>query len=160
LSWFLVLTAVCGLALAGCGGDDDDDGDKPGGGGGDITVDSFVGNWTQSEAKQTVMCGAIPLEVDAQPMTITKGAAANELTVTEGPCTLTFTVTGSTASATPGQTCTISQGIASGTVTLTSYTITLSDAKAGSKAGTGTVAVTSPLAMSCTYTASGKLTKS
>ena len=154
-----MLTAVCGLALAGCGGDDDD-GDKPGGGGGDITADSFVGSWTQTEAKQIVMCGAIPLEVDAQPMTIAKGAAANELTVVEGPCSLKFTVSGNTASATPGQTCTISQTGASGTVTLTSYSITLTDDKTGTKVGAGTVAVTSPLPASCTYTASGKLTKS
>jgi len=87
------------------------------------------------------------------------GGTGDQLTLTEGPCTLTLSVSGNTATALPNQTCTVSQQGLSGTLTVSSYTFTTTDGKSATRTAAGSVTVTSPTAATCTYAAGGGFTK-
>ena len=159
------IARVCGLALgallAGCGS-------SGGTSGGDPTA-PFVGTWTYSSGSIVpMMCSAglsVPsFDLSGDPMTVTKDGnmVAAAIKGNGLMCNVNFTVSGSIATATAGQTCTVmvnagTLGTITGLVTISTFTLTVSGDML-SMAMTGT-ATAEGGALTCPTTASGSATR-
>ncbi len=151
--------AAAALALAGCGGDDDD-GAAPVDMNGTPTADAFVGTWNTPTGTQTATCPVVgALAYAPTELTVTK-TSDTAISVKDGPCTFTFTVSGKVGSLAPvSQTCSVTLDMYSGVLTVTSYTLTVSaDGKTARKVASGTVAP-SGLPVTCPFVADVSFTK-
>jgi hypothetical protein len=131
---------------------------------GDASVgpSSFVGTWARS-ASQTVTCptGTPTTNTIAGNLVITLGTASDTIVgTTPDGCATTYTVSGDTATASAGESCTVTlDGGAQETITVTSHTLTLG-------AGGTTISSTSSSTIDklatgtiCTAMSSGTFTK-
>lgn len=132
--------------------------------GGDASVGpaSFVGTWARS-GTQTVTCptGMPTTTAFGGNLVITMGATSDTIVGTQPDgCVTTYTVSGDTATAAPGQVCMVTlDGGAKETVTETSHTLTLSaDGTTITSMSTSTIDKLASGTM-CTATASGTFTK-
>jgi hypothetical protein len=107
--WFAVVgAATVALAPLACGS-------KSNGGGGGVTgPEAFLGTWTPmgqeaglSVASEKCGTGIEETEAVTSTLTLVQGPASNTIALTTSSgCTITFAVTGNTATAASGQTCT------------------------------------------------------
>lgn len=144
---------VASLLLLGCGS-------SSGGGNGA----PFVGTWTYSSGSTltpsncTVLGKTIgPLDLSGASVTITAGASASEIDLVEGTaCTIKFSVSGTTATAASGQSCTLPVGGGiSAMLNVSSWTLTLSgDTLTAGFSGSAPIG-----GASCTASGSGTLTR-
>ncbi len=171
--WSFSMLAVLGLGGAGCGGDDSSPNTSAGGGsngtggsnaaGGSsaAAADKFVGTWAYTSGSDNATClGQMLMQARTGTATITK-TSATTIVVVSGPCTLTFDVSGNTATAQAGQTCPFSQSGVSGTGTISSFTLTASaDGKTAHLAGMSSVsAMVVGMNVTCSVTTTADLQK-
>lgn len=140
----LVLLAVLALGpTVGC----DDGEDAP-------MTDAFAGSWTYGGAL-TPNCGAVPadpVDLTGSTVVITKTGDSTIQIVLGGTCTVNFAVSGSTATALSGQTCTFEvPSLGPQSVLITSWTLTLGGSSIASSFS-GSVVI-------CTITGDGTLTR-
>ena len=129
------------------------------------SASDFIGSWNRS-GSQTITCNGTPTTNSfAGVLTIAAGTTSNQIIGTQPDgCQTTYTISGSTASATAGQTCTIAVTGGSWLVTVQSHTLVFSGS-----GGTGsTLAATSSTTIAetvngtttnCTASATGTFTK-
>ena len=123
----------------------------------------LVGTWTFTSGSVTpMMCSVLGLSITTsfplagQELPIVKGADSSHVEVSAGSCPVTFTVTGTSASAAPGQACNVSFGGISAPVTISSWTLTLTgDTLTSSLSGSAPTG-----GPSCTLSGAGTLTPS
>lgn len=139
------LLAVAGIAigLAGsCGGEDDP------------MTNAFAGTWTYAGAL-TPNCGATPvdpLDLTGSSVVITPTGERSLEVVLAGTCTVDFSVSGSTATALPNQSCTFEvPTLGEASVAITSWTLTINGDSIASSFSGGV--------FFCTVTGNGTLTK-
>jgi hypothetical protein len=135
-------------SLAGCGGGDDSGG-----------VDGFVGTWNYSSGTSTTNCGG-QSETDMLTggVTLSKGVSSPLVSLSDG-CNLLLDVTGSTATARPGQECSMTKNGVNATAKFTAYSFTINGIVAD-ESGSGTLMASGAGgSVNCTVTSSGKLTK-
>lgn len=145
------LVATLTLAAAGCGG-------------GGASLDTFVGMWKYTAGTLTTTCmGSSRTDQLTGNETITKGSSSD--LVLSGSlfgtgCPVKLNVSGDTASATAGQTCTVMDASGTIMINLGSFTFSSSDGKRARAAGNTTATVTSGGAsVTCMQTASADLEK-
>jgi hypothetical protein len=157
------IARVCGAAAAllvlGCGSSSIN-----GGGGGDPAA-AVAGSWTFTSGSIQPMCNLTIAAVDltGDTMTIVRVDSTHVTTSLMGNglmCNVNFTVSGTTATATAGQTCvvTVPVGTTSTAVVIdiSSWTLTISgDTLTNAMAGTATAAGI----LTCTPTADGMATR-
>jgi hypothetical protein len=129
--------------------------------------DKFVGNWTFSSGSLNAMCNGLPPfmnDLTGQTLTLTKGMSSDlvsTLTSTLGTCTLKLSVSGTVASAEPGQSCTFNVPVGglsvAVTVNINSWTVTTTDGMSMTTAATATGS--GGLADGCPITLNGTATK-
>jgi hypothetical protein len=144
---------VSSVLLLGCGSS----------GGGSGNGSAFVGTWTYSSGSTltpsncTVLGTTIPqLDLTGDAVTITAGASASQIEFVQGTaCTIKFTVSGTTATATSGQSCTLQVSGISAVLNVSSWTLTLS----GDKLTAGFSGSAPIGGASCTASGSGSLAK-
>ena len=136
------------LLAAGCGSDG---GSNPS----TVRTDEFVGAWTYSGMLQPVCTGLTPDPVDltGQIMTITKTGPTQLQATLGASCTVNFNVSGGTASAASGQSCSFDVSGVPASVSFTSWTLTLTTATSISSSVSGTAFGI------CTISGAGTLTK-
>jgi hypothetical protein len=148
----LVLFAAC---------DSDNLGGPDGGGGGAPRTDAFVGTWRYDSGTLTPnMCMVVgmaipPISLTGEMITITK-TDANHINVNAGAgCDIVFTVSGSVATAGPGNSCAVAVMGIPVTLNISSWTLTLSGS-----ALTSAESGSAPLGgSSCTASGAGTLSK-
>jgi hypothetical protein len=143
----LGLLVVCAAVTGGCGGDD---------GGG---VDSFVGTWNYTSGTSTTDCNGMPATMQLSGSTTISKGIASPLVVVDGTCNLLLDVTGTTASARPGQQCSETDQGVNTTLKFKAYAFTVNGIVAD-ESGSADVSATGPGgSINCTYTSTGKLMK-
>ena len=144
---------ISSVLLVGCGS-------SSGGGNGA----PFIGTWTYATGSTLTpsMCTVLgqtipPLDLSGDTATITAGASASQIEFVEGTaCTIKFTVSGTTATAASGQSCTLPVSGISAVLVVSSWTLMLSGDTL--TAGfSGSAAIGGP---SCTASGTGSLAKS
>jgi len=148
LIWKVGAGAVLSALLAACGG------------GGSSSADAFVGRWTYSEGMLVPSMCTVPVIGEVPPisqvgqsMTITK-ESDSRLSVDAGSgCVLKFSLSGSTATADAGQTCTVMSVVV---LQISSWTLVLSGDSLTSTQS-GSAAIGGP---SCTAMGTGTLMRS
>ncbi|HZL19037.1 MAG TPA: hypothetical protein VFG23_14970 [Polyangia bacterium] len=144
---------VSSVLLLGCGSS------SSGGGNGA----AFVGTWTYISGSTLTPSSCMvlgttipPLDLTGDTVTITAGASASEIDFVEGTaCTIKFTVSGTTATATSDQSCTLPVSGISAVLNVTSWTLTLSgDTLMAGFSGSAPIGGTS-----CTASGTGTLAK-
>jgi hypothetical protein len=145
---------VAAALLIGCGSSN-------GGGGGDPAA-AFAGNWTFASGSIMPACSGVQIDnidLTGVPVMLTHTDPTHvSLVSTTGiTCDVKFNVSGTTATAAAGQSCTIDAGGTFGqvTVNISSWTLSLSGSTLTSNMN-GTAAV---LIVSCVPTSTGTLTK-
>jgi hypothetical protein len=142
---------ICGLGLAGCASSS---------AAGGAATDNFVGTWKYTSGTTTTNCqGTTSSENVTGNETITKGSAS-DLVVSDPSCAFNFSVSGGTATAAPGQSCTVQVAGGTGMETASSLVFTTSDGKTGHVSGTFNVTESSGGAsVTCTVSLTGDLQK-
>lgn len=145
---------VSSVLLLGCG--------SSSGGGGNAAP--FFGTWTYGSGSTltpmscTFLNTAIPpIDLSGDTVTITAGASASQIDLVQGTtaCTIKFNVSGTTATATSGQMCTLMVNGVMPVLSVTSWTLMLSgDTLAAGFSGSAPFGGTS-----CTASGSGSLAK-
>jgi hypothetical protein len=115
------IALVAGVLLLGCGSS---------GGGGNAAP--FVGMWTYSSGTLTpMMCSILgttipPRDLSGDTVTISMGTDSSHLQFVEGTaCTINFSVSGTTATAAAGQSCTITVMGVAAVLNVSAWTLTL-----------------------------------
>jgi hypothetical protein len=143
-----ILASVAALAAASCGSDGDG-------------TDDFVGTWNYTSGTSTTNCGpgTSSTEMVTGSTTLMRGIASALVSVDDG-CTIALDVTGNTASARPGQQCSVTEDGTNVTIRFDSYTFTINGIVAD-ESGSATLMGTGPggVIVNCTYTMSAKLMK-
>ncbi len=152
--WILAVAFILGCGSSG------------GGAGGDPAA-AFAGTWTFNSGSIMPACtGATIAPVDltglSTVLTRKDGTHVGLVSTSGIVCNVTFNVSGSTATAASGQTCTLDVGNVGGlnvgtvTVSISSWTLSLSgDTLTSTMNGTASVVI-----VSCTPTSSGTLSRS
>jgi hypothetical protein len=128
-----------------------------GGGGAAAETDKFVGTWTFESGMLTPVCQIIqapaPFSLQGLTVSISKiDAGTISLTAGAAGCTVQFTVSGATATAKPGQMCTLDvMALGPQIVGVTSWTLKLNGDRIDS--------TTSGMVAICTATGSGVLVR-
>jgi hypothetical protein len=140
---------ICGLGVAGCS--------SASSGGGTA---NFVGTWKYTSGTTTANCqGMTTSDPVTGNETVTKGSAS-DLVVSDTNCAFNFSVSGGTATAQPGQSCTTQ--LSGGTLieTVSSLVFTTSDGKTGHVSGTFNATESSGgSSVTCTVSLTGDLQK-
>ncbi len=125
-------------------------------------TDKFIGNWTFDSGMLSANCSGLPpfsSSLTGNTLSLVKGSKSDlssTLTSAMGTCTLNLAVSGTTASADPGQSCTFTVNV-SGlsvpvTVNIDSWTVTTTDGvtmtTAAMATGSGGVANGCPVMLS------------
>lgn len=143
---------VSSVLLLGCGS-------SSGGGNGA----PFIGSWTYATGSTltpsncTVLGQTIPpLDLSGETISITAGASASQIEFVEGTaCTIKFTVSGTTATATSDQSCTLPVSGISAVLNVSSWTLMLSgDTLTAGFSGSAPIG-----GISCTASGTGTLAK-
>jgi len=143
---------VSGVLLLGCGS-------SSGGGNGA----PFIGTWTYATGStltpsNCMVLGTVipPLDLTGDAVTITAGASASQIDFVEGTaCTIKFTVSGTTATATSDQSCTLPVSGIMAVLNVSSWTLMLSgDTLNAGFSGSAPIGGTS-----CTASGTGTLAK-
>jgi hypothetical protein len=145
LKMILATAPMLAVFTAGCGG-----------GGGGAGTDKFVGSWTFESGMLTPACQAIqvaPFALQGLSVSISKvDAGTISLEAGTAGCTVQFSVSGDTASAKPGQMCTLNvAGLGPQSVGITSWTLALNGDRIDS--------TTSGMVLICTASGSGVLVR-
>ncbi len=130
-------------------------------------VDKFIGNWTFDSGTLDANCNGLPPfsnNLAGQTLTLMKGTSSDlvsTLASSLGTCTLKLTVSGTVASADPGQSCTFNVPVGglsvAVTVNINTWTVTTTDGLAMTTGATATGS--GGLADGCPVTLSGSGTK-
>jgi hypothetical protein len=149
-TWVALLAIVSAVSAAGC---DDDEG----GGGGN--ADDFVGNWTFSSGMIDPGCTTVtvpPVDLTGATLAVTKvdGSRVRGVVSTGINCDVTFSVSGSTATAAAGSTCMVMASGLTVVANITSWTLTLS----GTNLSSSLMGTINSL-ITCTPSGSGTLSK-
>jgi hypothetical protein len=132
-------------------------------------VDNFVGTWTFSSGTFQATCPPpIPPysnDLTGQTVTLTKGTSSDLVSTLQtmfGTCSLQLGVNGSMASASPGQTCSLTVTVAGTTLpvtlTVTSWTVTTAGLSM-TTAAMGTASSSSGLVNNCPVILTGTASK-
>jgi hypothetical protein len=130
-------------------------------------TDKFIGDWTFDSGMLSANCNGLPpfsSSLAGNTLTLIKGTKSDlssTLTSSMGTCTLDLTVTGTTASADSGQSCTFNVSALGQTVPVTvninSWTVTTTDGVTMTTAAMATGS--GGLANGCPVTLNGSATK-
>jgi len=143
---------VSSVLLLGCGS-------SSGGGNGA----PFIGSWTYAPGSTLTPSNCMvlgqtipPLDLSGETITITAGASASQIDFVEGTaCTIKFTVSGTTATAASGQSCTLPVSGISAVLNVSSWTLALSgDTLMAGFSGSAPIG-----GASCTASGTGSLAK-
>jgi hypothetical protein len=123
---------------------------------------AFVGSWTYTNGTLTPSSCSIlgttipPLDLTGETVVITAGASPSQIDFVEGTaCTIKFNVSGTTATAAAGQSCTLPVDGLSAQLNVSSWTLMLSgETLAAGFSGSAPIGGTS-----CTASGSGSLAK-
>ncbi|MEA2699935.1 MAG: hypothetical protein QOI66_4206 [Myxococcales bacterium] len=141
---FVLLTAA---VVAGCGSSASSN-----------DADQFVGSWTFDSETITAMCSGLmppPQDLSGKVLTLDRVSGSEVILNYSDNCKVAFTVSGSTATAKPKQTCQIATGQAGDqNLAVSSWTLTLDSPTAISTEQKGTA-----LGGLCNISGSGKLSK-
>jgi hypothetical protein len=133
-----LLTAL--LAGAGCGSSSSSD-----------AAAKFTGAWAFNPGTATCTTGAISFPVTGLAVTITESDSMHIALSAGSGCTINFSVSGATATAASGQSCTLQFSGVSQTITVSSWTLMLAgDQITNNASGTATI---------CPLTVTGTLVK-
>ena len=145
------------LAALGCGDSATGDPSAP-----------FVGSWTYSGGMGSITCSPLPAMNLPWMGTLTFSKAADgtlqvEKKLGDQSCLIKLTVEGTTAKATPNQSCTVTAMIMGMTITATLKVDTFNFTVAGAtltETGTGTATpMNFPLPLNCAFASNGQLQK-
>jgi len=134
-------------------------------------VDKFIGIWTFSNGMFDAACpapiGTISNQLAGDMMTLTKGTSSDltsTLHTSYGDCTLQLSVDGTTANATPNQTCMLNVSVAGmavpTTLTVTSWQLTTGSSGGVDTLTTSAMGAATAIGQSCPVTVSGSATRS
>jgi hypothetical protein len=140
--------------LASCGSSSSD--------GSSAGVDKFVGTWKYTSGTITVNCPSPigTLTASQEGNVIVSKGATSDLVVVNETCSLKFEVTGSTATALPGQSCTYVDADGTEVDTFNSAVVTTPDGVTAHYSATMTAAITADgFAVTCTGSESSDLIK-
>jgi hypothetical protein len=142
------------LALSACGG---------GGSGGD-DLKKFVGTWHATSGTTTTVCPGYDAFTDPVTGNVvwSRGVSSDLVSTDASNCPIMADVAGSTASGTPGQSCTQSDGGGGvSTVTSSGYTFVIApDGHTGTENASGNITfIVSGATILCTYNETGSYEK-
>jgi len=160
----IVVAALVASVSAGCGSDglSADGGNGPGGGDGGKNLQLFIGTWHTTSGMQTLTCAGQPQSSSVGDTIWQMGTTSDLMQpVDSSGCPFLANVSGNTATALPGQSCTQTMTGVTLKLTVTSYTFTVaaSGTTATDQGSGNAVLTTGGTSLNCGFSESASYTK-
>ena len=160
----VVFACLVAAVSAGCGSDglSADGGNGPGGGDGGKNVQLFIGTWHTTSGTETLTCAGQAMSSSVDDTIWQMGTTSDLMQpVDSSGCPFLANVSGNTATALPGQSCTQTMSGVTLKLTLTSYTFTVaaSGTTATDQGSGNAVLTTGGTPVNCGFSESASYTK-